>query len=355
MLFLGAGASVQFDKPTTVVFKKELQSRKIHGNSILNSFLNTNGLNDIEEVLQAMKEIREVAAGGTGYSYASKYLLNGVPASPEISDFRTTFQYLLQNMSSNENFISHEIFERYAWNEKDNNILFQFYEGLFELLTHKVDEIYVATTNYDQAIENFCLHSGQGYSCVDGFRIDEKSPLVWNKENFDKKSNTRPEKLVFLLKIHGSLNWMWDGSKIIKVASPEYNGPSGTNIYIAPTKSPKIPLEKEPFTTLLSLFEAKLLEADICIAIGYAFRDIDINEIFNRFTIKGGHLILISPNCRINYSKNYCKKELESDEIHDAWAMQNAPNNIHFIRKLVQLDTHQNIFSSIKAELENIE
>ena len=58
MLFLGAGASVQFDMPTTADFKTDLQKNK-PGNTFFNPFLDSQRLQDIEHVLQTVKELRE--------------------------------------------------------------------------------------------------------------------------------------------------------------------------------------------------------------------------------------------------------------------------------------------------------
>ena len=59
-LFLGAGASVPFDKPTTSELKERLQGETSSLNEeILQSFLSNPEYSDIEYVFQAIRDIKK--------------------------------------------------------------------------------------------------------------------------------------------------------------------------------------------------------------------------------------------------------------------------------------------------------
>jgi len=348
-LFLGAGASFQFNKPTTAQFKKNMLMKDwAKQQPIAKSFLETDELRDIEHVLQAMQEVRVSMSPSSTYPYLGKYLKYGKPAGEDIKPFASTFQYISREINRVESMINKEIFSEYDWKDDDNQTLADFYGKLFELLLKDTDRIFVGTTNYDQAIEKFCMLPGQDYSCIDGFHLED-TKFVWKNENFTKDYNTGNEKLIFLYKLHGSLNWAWDGSKFIK--NP--NDPVGLDdaVLIFPTVSPKIPTEKDPYKTLISEFEKKLLESDICIVIGFSFRDTHINSFFSEFIENNKTLIIVSPHCRENYSEYFQKNELLTSEAHVDWTKSSAPKNVKFIQNYVKKETHNEIFEAIKNNL----
>lgn len=349
LLFLGAGASYQFDKPTTVMFKEELQKNGVLNDPIAYSFLRAESFEDIEHVLQAMKEVRESMSPASKYPYAGKYLLSGKPVKTEFGDFKKTFQYLRSKINEVENQINQIIFSRYDWDNSQNKKLETFYCGLFGLLREKSPEIYIGTTNYDQAIENFCMLPGNDYVCVDGFDSDEKGTAIWKRENFLKKLDSPNEIPVYLYKIHGSLNWEWDGRQHVKTKSkPNFDGPSGSNVYIAPTISPKSQAEREPYKTINEEFERNLLESELCIVIGFSFRDEHITEKFKKFLDSGKTLVIVSPNGKLDYSKNFVGNEWPNDETHVNWVNSNKPKTLHFIQNYVKSETNDDVFSSIK-------
>lgn len=347
MLFLGAGASYQFDKPTTAGFKEELQNSDI--DQITSSFLETEGFEDIEHVLQAMKEIRECMSQASKYPYAGKYLLGGKTVKEGFGDFTQTFRYLRSEINHIENQINQRVFSRYDWDKTHNKKLEEFYSPFFKILSENSTEIHIGTTNYDQAIENFCMLPGQNYVCIDGFHSDQQGTAVWNKEHFDKKINSETEIPIYLYKIHGSLNWEWDGSKIVKTKDkPHFDGPSGKNMYIAPTISPKDQAAKDPFNTINLRFNENLLDSDLCIVVGFSFRDQHINDNFEKFLESGKTLIVLSPHGKLDYSKNFKGNPWPNQETHIDWVNSQKPDNLQFIQKYVKPETNQEIFDEIK-------
>lgn len=348
-LFLGAGASHQFDIPVTSEFKEELQNDKSINQPILKSFLNTDGFDDIEHVLTAMKEIRILMAPASNSPYAGKYFLGAKEVLPEIPDIKRTFKYLQKKIGESENRINARIFERYNLDSKYEPNLKSFYGSLLKLLTEDREDIHIGTTNYDYAIENFCDLSGQDYICDVGLPSNNRKP-VWDS----KKFSVNLEKLVYLYKIHGSLDWEWDGSNIIKSTNiPKFANGASDNLYIAPTLTPKPEVERPPYNIINNMFKEKLLDSEICLVIGYAFRDQHINSSFSEFLDTGKHLIMLSPNCKLNYSKNLLRRS-STDKGHVEWANQNTPQNVHYIQDSVELNNHLKIIDKISETLKKI-
>ena len=61
------------------------------------------------------------------------------------------------------------------------------------------------------------------------------------------------------------------------------SGRYSDDVLIKPTLSPKEEEQDEPFKTLMDKFGKIIQEDKICIIVGYSFRDLGINEVFNLF------------------------------------------------------------------------
>ena len=55
------------------------------------------------------------------------------------------------------------------------------------------------------------------------------------------------------------------------------------DIVIKPSRSPKEEEGDQPVRTLINEFKERIEKSNICIAIGYSFRDEGINEVFDGF------------------------------------------------------------------------
>ncbi|MCH8833610.1 MAG: SIR2 family protein [Thaumarchaeota archaeon] len=149
----------------------------------------------------------------------------------------------------------------------------------------------IFTLNYDGTIEIFCEQKGIKYT--DGFDPD------WNTERFDDKTN------VHLYKLHGSLYWFkTESNKIIKIpikglkiSEIRYltdEQVSEMMIYPALNKNKGSGI----YSWLDQQFKDQLKNSDICVIIGYSFRDDDIREsiIESMSTNNDLWLIIVSPH-----------------------------------------------------------
>ncbi len=350
LIFTGAGASAQFNKPTTKEFKLQL-SKKYKDSGLIQSFLDCPGFEDIEHVLESLKDF-ELSHN----SHLMKYLKNATLPGIEqnTGEFFTTLARERDNIKSD---IIHDLFSTYKWNESENDKpASKFYGKLFDIVGNYSSKIYVGTTNYDQAIEQACSLSNLKYECIDGFEHYRGDTSIWNGKKFSDEFNGQG-KPVYLYKVHGSLNWKNDGSGNIVKNNRDigYDRGSGLNILIAPTLSPKTAQEKEPYATLLSELQKKLESADICIIIGFSFRDQHISKPFQKFINDGKTFIVISPEGFDNYCDELFNDEkFNSSEARVAWFRKHrSGKKLHFIDKHVGEANNETIFKELDKILKS--
>jgi len=298
-LFLGAGASVQFGNPTTKKFKEQL----IETNAVdkrIRPILNLKSLPDVEYVLECLKEILNI-----GDSPFGKFLNNEEVDIVMRSEKEITFRELFSLGAGPYNQIMQNLFQTYQIEDEKKPLLKNFFKTLFDLISKYSDAIEVVTTNYDLAVETFCNLPATDYQCVDGFAVSGKG-YYWNPELFNQNFDPSRGKFVKLYKIHGSLDWQGTGKQIKKLGSIPNFEPSGAtpSTVIAPTLSQKDEYDNEPFSLLLQHFSKKLSDSDVCIVIGFSFRDREISKHFEEYVKNGKHLIIVSPNCHKDYIEN---------------------------------------------------
>src|SRR5215216_3817710 len=224
-LFLGAGASMPFDKPTTKKLKDELleeykkleveirkeyagksynpRAEELWDSILLQSILRFKESEDIEQVesedieymefqdiehvLQALKETYDFFING---QYGGKYvqsLIKGKYAdkySPDsVQDW--SFSEYVKAIPRLRNRLENKVFDKYRWDSKNpyTKELGQIYNPLFGEIKKYSKDIHVFTTNYDRAIEVYCSKPERKCRCIYGFRYDEYSERrLWDKD-----------------------------------------------------------------------------------------------------------------------------------------------------------------------------
>lgn len=303
-IFLGAGASVPFDKPITSEMKSLLY-RKYDGSfqgGFLYSFLDCYHYNDIEHVLQSLRDLKD-----TWHGYGGKYFQTGTVDLfiRSKSNRQVAFQDFIKQVEEVEKVIIKEVFHAYSWINEFDEPLRIIWNTILSKLIESFEDIRIITTNYDRAIEEYCSWKDTKYQCIDGFKRDSYSDRnIWNNGDFESCVNRESDKKpLYIYKLHGSLNWKehkkygflrTDEESI--VSDPSYTN----NLVIYPTISPKDGMEIEPFRTVRNEFEKFLLKADACFVIGFSFRDAHVNEIFRKFIHTKKPFVVLSPSSMEN-------------------------------------------------------
>ena len=126
---------------------------------------------------------------------------------------------------------------------------------------------------------------------------------------------------------------------------------------IYPTISPKDGEEKEPYKTIREKFKEFMDIADICIVIGFSFRDEHINEIFSSFLQRNKKIISISNTADKNLFKNLLRKNIESEgsynKIEEINTFFGNENNIIAINSNISKDNIQKILRIVNYILNN--
>lgn len=192
----------------------------------------------------------------------------------------------------------------------DTKRVLEDYKTLYGRITNRnkdLSRINVFTTNNDlfneSALDSLNIHYINGFS---GGLKKYFNPAFFNY-TYSKRMDTSLEKfepvnnMVYLYKIHGSVNWVEDSSNansyfnIRELAEIEkkYNG--AAMIYPTPLKQNKS--LGSPYVDLFREFQHKLLEPNsVLFVIGYSFNDEHINDIIYRSLVTNSSLIL----CIIN-------------------------------------------------------
>lgn len=191
-----------------------------------------------------------------------------------------------------------------------SEMVLDHYKRLYSKVTNRnkdLSRINVFTTNNDlfneTALDSLNIHYINGFS---GGLKKYFNPAFFNY-TFSKRMDTSLEKfepvnnMVYLYKIHGSVNWIEDSSNansyfnIRELTEIEKNYNGKAMIYPTPLKQNKS--LGSPYVDLFREFQHKLLEPNsVLFVIGYSFNDEHINDIIYRSLVTNSSLILCIVN-----------------------------------------------------------
>ena len=214
----------------------------------------------------------------------------------------------------------------------------QFY-GKITNRNKDLSRINVFTTNNDlfneTALDSLNIHYINGFS---GGLKKYFNPAFFNY-TYSKRMDTSLEKfepvnnMVYLYKIHGSVNWVEDNSNAnsyfnireLTEIEKDFNGKA--MIYPTPLKQNKS--LGSPYVDLFREFQLKLLEPNsVLFVIGYSFNDEHINDIVYRSLVTNSSLILCVVN-QLDESQPICS--VKDNRIFRLWgATEDRETHYHF-------------------------
>lgn len=352
MLFLGSGISTIFDKPTTIQFKEHLtdifDDPKKYG--MIYHLLRYPQFLDIEYILETVSQILVYSRENLAHLFPDSSTVEGMK---NISS--STFKNLIQEFEWINTEIENYVFEYYKWKLEYDNKLKHLYNEIFSFLKQYANQLIVATTNYDRAIEQFCLLTEYNY--YDGFH-NIKNRYIWKNSDFYYPEVVNSNTDIILLKLHGSLNWRETNDN--QILREEQEGrPSDQNyksVLIYPTLSVKNYETRELYKTLVNEFKNHLEKADICIIIGYSFRDSTFGSLLNSF-IKSNKLpIVVGKNGIKNFYKQLLNMPVSDfDDQNIAGIIQTdnrkliSERGVGFIRRNISADNITDMVDYIKG------
>lgn len=311
-LFLGAGASAPYGMPTT----KELWDKIKRGNLDFprRDLLDSDDFPDIEHVLSVLDQLITFADSRAGRLCAE--FVAGVSCNECDSpahQFAKRLKSHIDDSRSSKEIIEQLITEHYKWDLSNNEYAEKILRPLFDLARSREGHVTVFTTNYDTAIEEYCRTSDRHIEQIDGFTFRATGrTLVWDG-NFSPQDGFGTK--VFLYKLHGSMSWFIDGSgpraSLSQKIHTDESKDQKRGMYIRPSLDTKNEAtQKEPYTTILHQFAQTLPSFDMCVVIGYSFRDHHISDEMFKFAKAGKVLAVLSPTAATDFVNNVIDKNL---------------------------------------------
>ena len=302
VLFIGAGASAPIGFPTTKQFMKEIGLEPVdvaklgkvteHTAVLQKIYASLPPKNkDLEGILDYLRIINDpTSIIGINILKEQINVISGI--TPEIiKAVGTTIKKFLDVTKILEEDIKKQLFKFYIFQTTKHKAITQkIYRPIIDLFLveqifgKEINELPVFTTNYDLVIENLMRMSFmRNYEFIDGFRTEHGSrALVFSIDEYEK---TIQRPTIKLFKLHGSLNW-WnrnEDNRIIQfpdltsyIDDPNYEGP----VMIYPAGYGPYP--RDEFHIMHDYLERYLTNAEVCVVIGFSFRDIGIiNHYFD--------------------------------------------------------------------------
>ena len=271
ILFLGAGASAPFGKPTMEPFVadlvRQLGTRLDDQADLLRLLVEFRG-NDLEKIFGELDTI-------IGLDYAQ--FISGVH---KVANSPASFDIAIRNAVELRRQIQHEVIRTYrAVDKKRVRSLFgKLFDQLFALIEPNFNCMPVFTTNYDPSVEEFCEACFDRYEIIDGFSRGNTSRYdCWDVKNFENYTPRAGKRSIVLFKLHGSVDWLRQkesgrihrGQAMIDHLDSEYV----QNVLIYPATRKVAILD--PYYTAYEYFRGCCERTSSCLTIGYSFRDYD--------------------------------------------------------------------------------
>ena len=289
VLFLGAGASADLGKMTSVQFLDKLQSDQsgdewqllmsirehVQGSAELGGKHDIEAVLDfIESLTQAKKSFEEM--GGSVYLEKLDELAR---LGAQIKD----------------RVVSH-------FSEMDAVKAATLHVAFLPKLAES-KPLPLFTTNYDVAIEKTSLILER---IVDGFQRDLVIP-EWRRWEYENYKSAHGD--IILFKLHGSVDWVRTPGGAIQRVESGTRDPHPLRTIIAYPSRLKREIHEEPFRTNYDYLLACLLHAKVCAVLGFSFRDQEIVEEFRQAMElnKELQLLIIDPNANVIKSQLLAK------------------------------------------------
>jgi hypothetical protein len=313
LFFIGAGGAVDFGFYDTGGFFKEVEKRIQKGEIItdelqkaifksIHEYLDVHNKRvDIEQILFELYHFKNFLEDfGKEQNYKDWLFLeqgkvNLSQMDPDVLEFRKFLEKYLKALDKLEKAVNGLVHEFYS-KEPDKKC-----KNVYrKLIKDVMQPVSIFTTNYDLCIEAAFSEDTTFY---DGF-CENDGTLVWRPELFGShKYNLR------LYKLHGSVDWTWDesgdGGKIYrKVTDTSTDGTKKLLIYPGFKDTP----HEEPLVFMHEKLREVLIQSQVCVVIGFAFRDEYINSIFKETLGKNKILKIINWNSSPEQIPAFLKK-----------------------------------------------
>lgn len=352
--FLGAGASAPYGMPTTGGFMERLRN-KGRDRRRWQNIADVLGASSIEDLFDGLADTAGYFGTSAGMSVRSRLLKSAPGASTR----------WMRDVPRLEADLKGKIFEAYRWDPGNVALLCAILGPLLDLAAGH-DEVPVYTTNYDRCVEEYCSDPRRGLLCYDGFQADAftgrfRWPNTYRR--IGAAVGAGASRVLKLHKLHGSLGWKYGPYGPERLA---YESKSDSDHYkdllVYPSSRPDPLMEDDLFGAIFRAFRGSLLSSDICIAVGYSFRDRDIAETFRKFVQSDRMLVMVGDRVVPDFYRNVLRVPAPSNAARRwrragpgrAVSINPSMPGVYGINELVNPETILGITQSIGGILQKV-
>lgn len=282
VLFLGAGASAPIGFPTTAQFVKNI-GLDPYDKKLIERYMNAARAELLKKAYERI-QIKDIEGVYSFLSHHEKspeieFMMEQIEVQP---DCARALRNHLNNISGLKRSIERIVHTSYDYQpEKHDKMAVEIYRPLFKFLLSdmmgNLSELPIVTTNYDPVIDNLLRMPFISDHCdvTDGFRLDERTDQYIYDDLEFARSGEKGKTIIKYYKLHGSVNWairknddaLTKFSGISTFPHPGYESP--VIMYPGDHDIQK----RKIFQILNTHFESALINASVCIVIGFSFRD----------------------------------------------------------------------------------
>lgn len=369
VLLLGAGASVVENKnygKTMNQLALDIFSSMANNQYDEETDLNSEDLLPYEKILKFLPNSKDVIKKFPKLEPDPKdkdHLINNWKGSFPLEDLISRLDFYIKGneylvdednkgyfnqVCNTKNYIIYKIFKNVNYDKLDDeNMPFNHMSvvlALTKLLRDLSEKLTIVTTNYDLAIEKSLAKSD--FSIFNGFNLTNDS--VFDESSFDWVLSKRVDhintheviykpNMVNLFKIHGSINWLFDGKKTKEVSGnvvknsliSQLKNSSRKNLgddknsnnkkdevrMIFPSTNKYMQSYEEPYFDLISRFQEELHKANtLLVTSGFSFGDDHISRMVINAIKHNSSLKCLFTDYGIYNSQFYKYDEIENNE-----------------------------------------
>ena len=242
-----------------------------------------------------------------------------------------------------------DVLNKETWDAETCKTLDNYKKFYFKvaLRNKELSRINIFTTNNDMfnevALDNLSIHYFNGFS---GGVMKSFNPASFNY-TLSKRMDTAIDKyepvenLVYLYKIHGSVNWIEDETMgketFFKIKElPLRNEVKDASVLVYPTPLKQNKSLGAPYVDLFREFQHKLLEPNtVLFVIGYSFGDEHVNDIVYRALATNSTMNLVVIN---NISDDKVIAKIDDPRIYRIWSTDETTGEkpIHHFSEIVE-------------------
>lgn len=259
LTILGSGASVPYGFPTMNELGKEIKKSKI----IISDPVAKLFFESIDEVgLEAAIDRHDISS----------------PIKEEIR--RITWGYI--------NASDMECFQRIIEGERLDPLV----KLIKKVISPSPNQTSIVTTNYDRLIE-YAIDL-YGASIVTGFEGNLIKKFDGFSTDINNKRVRARERVVKILKVHGSLDWFENADEMISTPLTMGSPEDYTPLIVPPGKDKYSNTHSEPYRTIISEADKEFKLAKSFLSVGYGFNDLHIQPILLEQVREGKPIVVIT-------------------------------------------------------------